>query len=274
MERGHHQAYDQQPGVALLHLLQQLRAGHNSLHHYRPHGHDTPDPETEPADEGNVPDSAGHEEDPGALSQGQGPRAAGDHAPLQGEGREPPELSGPDGHPDAHLYRAVLGLARNAAIDPREAGRPVQAPLLMDSSGPPGRATGRRLHWDGPGRIRRGKSSSLQFAASRAGGGLNVGDAEDDDRGARDAPAGVNQPADAVDDAPDVRLLHAEFREWAGAILDSIQPHRHCHSRLYYRLGTPGVGGQIRQGVSGQTAIERRRTEPGIGALGRGGSHR
>ena len=261
MERGPHKADDQQPGAAVLAVLQQLWPEHPRVHCHRASSHDTADHQAEPADEGNERAPTRHEGDPGKVQERQAKGLPGNDEALQRAGRQSYRLPGAHGDPDAHLPRAVLGPEGDPAVYARATCRPVAAPLPVAAPRAPGRAARQLLPRPRPGRLRQRKSHPVP--ASRPGRRLDVADAEDDYHARNKPAAGVDAADDAVDAATDVRLLHFELRERARTILDRLESDRNRHTGVCSRLGPTGAVTSL-----STAAASRRGANTGGGARG------
>ena len=259
MERGHHRADDQQPGVAVLHFPQSVRHQHHRIHSHSASHHDPAVGETEPAAKGDERASAQTQRDTGTLLQGSTAYLPGNHEDLQAGGRKPVGLPGAHVHPVPYMDRAVPGTSPDPTVDSGESGGPLGPPLLVASDRAP----------DNPSRqlfpVARSGEARLHARYARPGGRLHVPHAEDDHHADAGPQAGVNKPHDAVDDAVDVRLLHPAVPKRSGAVLGGLK-HRWCgDTGIHYRLGAHQVACFVR-------TLPGAGHSPGASALGEGGN--
>lgn len=78
-----------------------------------------------------------------------------------------------------------------------------------------------------------------------------MGAAEDDDHDRGRSETAINEQDDAVDDANNVRRIHAAVCQRTGHLLDSIKRGGNCYAVFCYWLGRP-VEGLTREGVKAQ----------------------
>ena len=261
MERGHTGTDDQQPRGVVQSAVQQLWPQHTRVYYRRPGGNDPSDRAAESPDEGHDLAPAQAERDPAEVLQRQAKGFQGDHAALQGARGQSSGLSGPHVHPVPHLDRPLPVHHSDGTIHPREPGGPVQAPLLMAAVGPQGRTDKQLLPLAGP------RPTRPDADPPRPGRRVHVLHAEDDNHAGGGRETAVHQPHDAVDDAPDVRVLHYPVRERAGIVLGGVEHRGHGHTGLCHRLGAPYVPG-VAPTLSGA------RSGSCVGALVRGGGTR
>ena len=235
MERSHHQADDQQPGAALLRLLQQLRHRHHRLHSGDSADYGASDDQAEPPDEGHERPFSKTQGDPGEVQGRPTAHISGDHEDLQGAGSEPPGLPGAYVHSASYLDRPLSGYYRDSAYDSREALGPGEAPVLRSSAGTRSCPAGQQVPLAEPGGAR---PFADRFADP--GRGVDVADAEDDHHAGDQRDPGVHEQDDAVDDAGDVRIFHPELPKRTGTLLDHFQRNRGNDTGPNYRLGATG----------------------------------
>ncbi len=259
MERYDHQADDQQPGAIVLGVLFQFRSGHHRIHRSGSRGDVPAVGEAEPIYEGDVGVAAEDEGDPGEVQRRSTATIARDHEALQGARRQPDRMYRPPRVADANLLRPILGAAWHSPVYPGAAGRPVGASLFLVAPGSSGCAAEWPVPVNEPSRVLKQKSCAVQHPAPRSGGSVDVGDAKDDDHAVHQPAASIHQQDDAVDDAPDVRLLHIEFREWPGPLLDCIQRRGYSDPGVYNRLGAYHYPSRLRTDPDG-ARCDRRRT--------------
>jgi hypothetical protein len=259
MERLAHQADDQQPGAAVLGVLFQFRSGHYRIHDSGSRGDVPSVGEAEPVHEGDVGVAAEDEGDPGEVQRRSAEAIARDDEALQGARRQSDWVYRPTRVADADLLRPILGAARHSPIYPGAAGRPVGASIFLVASGSSGCAPEWPVHDNEPGQVLKRQSCAVQHPAPRTGGSVDVVDAKDDDHAVHQPAAGIHQQDDAVDDAPDVRLLHVEFRGWPGPLLDCIQRRGYSGPGVHNRLGADHYPSRLRTNP-GRARCGRRRT--------------
>ena len=68
-----------------------------------------------------------------------------------------------------------------------------------------------------------------------------MGHAEDDHNAIGGRPSGIDEPDDAVDDAADVRILHAELLQRPGGLLGDIERYRCGDSGVHNGVGPAEV---------------------------------
>ena len=235
MERSNHQADDQQPGAALLRLLQQLRHRHHRLHSGDSADYGASDDQAEPPDEGHELPFSKAQGDPGEVQRRPTASVPGDHEDLQGARSEPSGLPGAHVHSAPHLDRPLSGNNPDSAYDPREAIGPGEAPVLRSSAGTRSCPAGQQFPVAEPGGAR-----PFAYRLADPGRGVDVADAEDDHYAGDQRDPGVHEQDDAVDDAGDVRIFHPELPQRTGTLLDRFQRNRGNDTGPDYRLGATG----------------------------------
>ena len=106
----------------------------------------------------------------------------------------------------------------------------------MAAAGARSGAAGQLFPLDGPGTVRQpGHDSNSAARVSRR---IDVADAENDSSRLHVATAATDPDDHAMDDAPDVRGIHAQFRDGACVVLDRLEPGGHRHSGLCNRVGS------------------------------------
>jgi len=237
MERYNHQADDQQPGAAVLGVLFQFRPGHHRVHRSGSRSDVPANGEAEPVHEGDVGVAAEDERGPGEVQRRSAATLTRDHEALQGARRQPDRMYRTPRVADADIFRPILGVAWHSPIYPGASGRPIYPSLFLVAPGSSGCAAEWPVHDNRAGRFLQCDTAyAVQLPAPRTGGSVDVADAKDDDHAVHQPAAGIHQQDDAVDDAPDVRLLHVEFRGRPGPLLDCIQHRGYSGPRVHYRL--------------------------------------
>jgi hypothetical protein len=238
MERYNHQADDQQPGAAVLGVLFQFRPGHHCVHRSGSRSDVPADGEAEPVYEGDVGVAAEDERGPGEVQRRSAATLTRDNEALQGARRQPDRVYRPTRVADADILRPFLGVARHSPIYTGAAGRPVCASLFLVAPGSSGCAAEWPVHDNRAGRfLQCDTACAAQLPAPCTGGSVDVVDAKNDDHAVHQPTAGIHQQDDAVDDAPDVRILHVEFRGRPGPLLDCIQHRGYSDPGVHNRLG-------------------------------------
>lgn len=240
---GHQQADDQQPGIPVLGLLQQLRPEHHRLHDRDAPSHGAAHPAATEDDEGHERTCA---EGPGDHRKVQGRSSApfpGDDEALPGVGRQPSRLPWAARSPDADLHRPVLGPALDPCVDAGEPRGPCDQALSM--------ATRRRgvhphrslLLGAGPGTayFRPRDNRHVPCPRSRR---FDVAHAEDEHIEGDQSAAGADKQDAPLVHAHNDRRLFPAVRDWAYHILDRLQHRGNHRAGIHWRVG-PGQRGVL-----------------------------
>ena len=236
----HQQADDQQPGIPVLGLFQQLRPEHHRLHHLDAPSHGAAHPAAAEDDQGHERACA---QGPGDQRKVQGRLAASfsrDDEALPRVGRQPRRLPWPACPPDAHLHRPLLGLALDPGIDAREPRRPCHQALPLAS-----RRRGVHSHrplLPRPKSWRPDLGERFRPVPCPDSRRFDVAHAEDEHVQGNQSAAGTDeQDAPVVHAHYDRRVLPA-IRDGTYHILDRLQRSRNHRAGIHRRMGS-GQGG-------------------------------
>ena len=237
----HQQADDQQPGIPVLGILQQLRPEHHRLHHLDAPSHGAAHPAAIEDDQGHERSRAEGTGDQREVQRRPAAPLSGDDEALPGVGRQPRRLSRPARSPDADLHRAVLGPALDPCIDAREPRRSCDQALSMAPRC-------RRIHsyrsilpGAGP-RPAYFRARDNRHVPCPDSSRIDVAHAEDEHIQGNQSAAGADeQDAPLVHAHYDRRILSA-VRDWAYHILDRLQHRGNHRAGIHWRMGS-GQGG-------------------------------
>ena len=241
MEPGNHPADDQRLGIVVQPVFQQLRHRRDCIHAGRQNDNDPVDDQTEPSDQVDGRPSAADEGDPGKAQERPATSLPRDNAPIQRPWRQSSGLPRSDVHTIPNMDRSLPGHPANGAFQPREPRWVVSASVWMDSAGAQGSADRQLVPLDGLGETR-----PIAVHHANSGWRVDVHNAEDVEHARGGRPAGVDESYDVVDDAFDVRLLHAEFSERARGVLGSFERDWGGDSRVHHRVGSSEISVGLR----------------------------
>ena len=232
MEPAYHRPHDKHPGADVRPILRKLRCQHPGLHRGHTRGHLPSHAEADPNDKEDVGDPTPGDGDPAEVPRRQAEAVPGDHAPLQGKGRQPPGVSWPNVHPNANLDWPLPGHNPDPPGPSGKVGEPVSEALPLASPGQRGHTPGQQLPLAGPGR-------ATSLYPTGPGGNIHVGRSEDVNHPARGPKAGTDHPDDAVAHANDADVLLLFAAQRALSVLGGLKRDSNGDSILCCRLGEP-----------------------------------
>ena len=232
MEPGNHPADDKWAGAFVFVVVPELRDSDHRVHAAGSARSGSADCQAEPTDKGDDRASADDEGNPGAQQERQAEGVPGNYAALPGAGGESARLPGADVHTVPDMDRAVPGYHPDGSFQPGKPRGAFETPLRVAAERTQRNSHQQQFSLDGPGAS--GPDSVRDAGSGRR---VHVGHAEDDHHADGGRAAGFHEQDDALDDAGDVRVLHAELPERPCGLLGRVQRGRGGDTGLRDRLG-------------------------------------